>query len=769
MIDPTSLLPTLVDVDLGEIKRLEIDRGADPASNKIKGRLVFTRREDKLWQMIEPIDTAANSEVVETLARNLKDMRKSTDAGTITDDPEKFGLSTPAAIVKVYIRDEKTPAATLEIGKKAGERLYVRPKGGGGIEVVNSRLLSAVDRTTAELRDTALFHMPSFQVTSLEIKDQTPARNLKVERSERHWKMVRPVKAPADDDKVEGLVAELSALRIIDGPDGFVADDVRDLAPFGLDKPEMSIEITSVRDKVKPQTLLFGKPVPDHPGQVYAKRGDQDDVIRVDTKILRESLPSSTSLRSHSAVDLLTGRVVRIRIEALDQLFDLARVGNSWRFLEPMTGQADPLLVESFLKGLTELKSSEFLEPNKFPDNGLKAPVCRIKVWQVEPGDKLASSASESIWASDEILKRDPAAELSFGKRDFLRKSIYGQIAGDSLMQAFPDKAADLIPKSLFAFRDRIVISLPPASVTRLTIAREGYAPVIVQPPATTGSKSNDWRIVEPIRAKGDTTAITALLTMLANLHTENWVSDKLGDGSAWGLNTPSLVVKWEANPTTAGPEKSAGKSVLSSGSLRIGKKLPKAESYYANIDGDPRVFVLTSAQVAAFQVELRDKLILTFSPEKVGKVTLHWPKRTLAIRRMPTPKGGPPEWQPEPGYDGTGVDLARFVTFVASLNDLKTTRYIQDLGPFTTQVGLTPPRLAISIQLTGEPSPRWLKLGNATNEGGVLATNVEGSDGPVFVIPQNPAWATFLLEPGRANDLPDNVFTPEPEKPPGK
>jgi hypothetical protein len=174
----------------------------------------------------------------------------------------------------------------------------------------------------------------------------------------------------------------------------------------------------------------------------------------------------------------------------------------------------------------------------------------------------------------------------------------------------------------------------------------------------------------------------------------------------------------------------------------------------------------LTSAQVIAFDVELRDKTVMAFPPERVEKVTLQWPGRTLAVRRLPTPKGVPPEWQPEPGYDPSGVDLSRLATAVASINDLKASRFVQDSGPIPTMAGLAPSRLAFAIQIAGEAVPRSLRIGNTTDDGQVLATTATGSEGPLFVIPQNPAWAPFLILPGRANDMPDNVFAPEPEKP---
>src|SRR5205814_1175426 len=81
-------------------------------------------------------------------------------------------------------------------------------------------------------------------------------------RDEGHWRLDRPFSAVADDDKVEGMVAELTSLRIATGRKGFVANDVKDkdTAKYGLDPPTMTIELRPAIGPGKLQTLLVGKP-----------------------------------------------------------------------------------------------------------------------------------------------------------------------------------------------------------------------------------------------------------------------------------------------------------------------------------------------------------------------------------------------------------------------------------------------------------------------------------------------------------------------------
>ena len=759
------LLPELIDVSLAEIRRLEIDRGGGP-SDKAKGALIVVRGREG-WQMISPVDTAADDSLLETLARNLKDIRRSSDAGTITEDPKQFGLEPPEATIRVYIRDHMKPEATLEVGKGIGERLYVREKGTKGIEVVDARLFSPLRLPTADWRDKALFHMPSFRVASLTVHDTRPGRDFKVERDERRWKLVSPVKAPADDDKVEGLVAELSALRIIDGPDAFVADDVKDLAPYGLDKPETTIEIapfgvTANEPTLGPQKLLFGKSVPGHPDQVYAKRGSQDDVIRVNTKILRESLPGPTGLRSQKVFTLSPSRAFRIRIETAGKMYDVVTRGVGWHLLSPIETTADTAAVQELLTRLSELRSSEFLEPSTVTNAQLDPAQTRIRVWQIEPGSR---TSPEAMGAAD-LPKDEPTIDLALGRRDALKKTVYGRLPSDSVVLALPDSLLSVLPKNDFAFRDRSVLRLQPAKVARLSVLHNRRLVTVVAPGS--GSKSLNWSMAVPDGGRPDVTSVTGLLMALSTLTAESWESDQAGDGRAWGLDAPWLTISWLAPDESTAKTKSEGNA--ESRSLKIGKTLPKSDSYYATLDGDPRVFSLSAAVVSALQIELRDRTLLSFPPARVAGVTFRWPERTLALERLPTPDGTPPAWQASPGYDPSGFDVSHFNTTIAALNDLKATRFLRDDGPFPASAGLSPQRVTIEIQVADENTPRVLRIGNDFDKDQVHATFAPGSEGPIVALPVSRELLGLLREPSRTGDMPSEPFVPDakPTSPPG-
>ena len=128
------VLPDLIDTPTEEIRRVAIDRGDE--------HMVFSAGpRPGHWQIVEPMDVAAEPSRIEALVRNLKDLRKSPDAGTMTVPSESFGLTPPAATVRLFASPRGStgadrPIASLQVGKVVHDRRYVQREGVPGIDVV---------------------------------------------------------------------------------------------------------------------------------------------------------------------------------------------------------------------------------------------------------------------------------------------------------------------------------------------------------------------------------------------------------------------------------------------------------------------------------------------------------------------------------------------------------------------------------------------------------------------------------------------------------
>jgi Domain of unknown function (DUF4340) len=729
------VLPGLMDVKEAGIQKVEIDRNGE--------RLTFERRGRYGWKMSGPINAAADANDVENLIQNLRALRRSPDAGTITEPPESYGLAPAEATVRLWTAGDSNekpptaPVAILEVGKAAQNHRYARSDGAGGIDVVDRKLLAALDRSASEWRDKMLAPVPTFQVTGVTV--ERPGVKLNVERtSGGQWRLTEPVRLPADGSKIEAALAALAGLRIVAPSGSFVADDVRDFAPYGLDKPQETITLTSAADPANPTVLMIGSSPSDHPGQVYVRRGDQDNVALIDAKFLSEIPGDRLGFRSQHVAELAPPAAYRIEIKSTTGSFELIRQPAGWELTAPQAGPADRFLVDSLLGAIDALQTSEYLDPAKVGDVGLEPPLMTVRVWAVDPrGGKNQTPAANA----------PPVVDLEIGRHDVLKKTVFGRLPGDTFVLAIPDQFLDVLPRNSYAYRDRALPSVQPANITKLTFIRDGRTTVLE--PDHASATPNQWRMTAPVKAAADVRAVTAVLAALANLRAEDFAADSPGDGVAYGLDKPFLELNWTGDGATGG--------------LKVGKAVSgKPSTFFAVLSGFTPVFTLQAEALQPFFGELHDTLVQKFPPDAVRRLVLRWPDRTLAFTRKSQPTGSPSDWSPEPGTSPQGLDLSRFNDLVLNLAQLHAVRFAQYEGSILKTSRLAEPRLAVEVGFGPDKPPRVLRLGTPGGDDLIQATVGDGTTGSVFLLPGT-AWEALIDFGGRRESapLPDDVFAP--------
>jgi hypothetical protein len=729
-IRETRILPELIDMPEESIRKVSIERG--------KEHLVFKRMGQGMgrWQMVEPKNVAAEPTRLETLVRNLKDLRRSLDSGSVSGPADQFGLAPPLATVRLWGDDRGSaePVATLELGKTVRGARYLRPTLGQQIEVADSKLLAAIDLPADDWREPVVMGVPTFQVAAMAIT--RGAERLKAERNSRgQWRLTAPIVVPANSAKIESLLAALASLRVVGGASGFAADNVQDFAPFGLADPVVTVELTTTRSSEEPTILHVGKPVPDHPDRVYVRQGGQDDVVIVDAKALAEIPTSAVALRSQQITDIDPAAVTQVEIETRLEKFALAKQANGWELSSPQVARADTVSVTAFLKAMAGLRTSEFFSPDKVTSANLDPPAITVKIWQAKRPRSHA---------------QNPAGELSlvlqFGRHDALTKTVFARLKDDKAILAVSDQVLEILPKNAFAFRDLTVLSLNPADVRKFTLVRAGRTDVLE--PETAG-EPNRWRLTKPIDAPADTRSITQIVAMLSSLRADQLIAESAGDGKMFGLDRPVLELSWETEQTHW---------------LKVGSPVPRAGVYYAQVDDKPLVFTIKTEVLKPLEAELRDHVVMSFPAARAQRLTLSWgwPPRNVAFRPRTAPSKEQPAWLDEPGSDSAGLDQSRIGPIVTAMSHLESPRFVQydgELKPFT---GLNRPRLTVEVMLSTPEPPRVLKIGYATGDGYVFAAEGTSGSGPIFLLPAA-AWEALIRSGERFDPLPANVLAPVP------
>ena len=736
------VLPELMDTTPDELRRIEVTGGAK--------RLVFERRDDNRWQMVEPSDAAADPSLVETLAFNLKELKKERDVGRMEGKAADYGLETPSRTVTLWGDDTAKPLAAIELGSVVRDMRYVRSKSSGRIEVVDAKGLAAVDLPAARWRDRSLMRIPSFQVQSMAVNG--PGRTLELLRDGDDWRISAPIKALGDVNRVEGVVAEVVSLKVADGEKGFVADDVKDLAPYGLDKPRLTFTVAPKAGRGKAQVFTLGNAVTpsDKASRYYAKRDDQDDVVLVDATLLKDIGANPLDLHSKRVSNLVPDRVDYIRLTSGGAVVSVAKQGRTWSRVAPLADMADAKMIGEMLKGLDEIEASELYPIGAAPDPQLDKPWAVLEVWEGAKGD------------GDKGPTTPPRLILKIGRRDALRKTAFCQTEGDTTVMAIPTAFIAAVPNGPLAFRDRQVAAVSVPEIERIIIKIGEKSRTIVPP--IKGADSMAWRLKEPIDAPADPESLGRLFVLLSNLRAETLVVDKAESDAAFGLDHPSMTVSWiTRDDVPASPMKPRPGSTVT---LTVGKPVPGLSGFcYARVSTSPIVFTLSPVTLATFDVEWRDRLVMAFDASQVERLTLRWPSLTLTARPVIDDKAKERDWTLVDPPGGLKFDVAKIKALINATSRLTTFRYSQYDGPIDPKLGLFPGRFTVKIELVGGES-RTLSIGNRTTDGYLSATTEASPTGRVFQLSLG-SWEPWFKTPkveAPKVEAPVPAATPKPK-----
>lgn len=162
------------------------------------------------------------------------------------------------------------------------------------------------------------------------------------------------------------------------------------------------------------------------------------------------------------------------------------------------------------------------------------------------------------------------------------------------------------------------IVDVPQDQIESLKIEKLGSEPVEL---TKSGGK---WSIAGPKPLPADQDAASSLISAFASLNADKLLEDKPASVEPYGLTKPSLSV-------TA--TKKDGKTVK----LLVGDETPTNSGSYAELSGDPRVFLVASYNKTALdkgENDLRDKRLLTFDSEKLSRVELTAKKESIEFGR---------------------------------------------------------------------------------------------------------------------------------------
>ena len=214
------------------------------------------RRRDQKWRLETPVKDLADNMVVDNLLSDLEGWQKQTTISGKEIDADKgrlaeFGLHKPK--LRLKLTGQGAPPEVW-FGKDAAleGKMYVRFENSKETFLVPQSIKKDIEKKADDFRDKKLTDLTATQVSKVILK--TATGEMELQKQGEHWAIVKPMRAPADDQKVGDLIAQITTARI----EQFVAEDRGDLHPYGLAEPRGSITFFGLEDKSTAKTNLPG-------------------------------------------------------------------------------------------------------------------------------------------------------------------------------------------------------------------------------------------------------------------------------------------------------------------------------------------------------------------------------------------------------------------------------------------------------------------------------------------------------------------------------
>ena len=435
-----------------------------------------------------------------------------------------------------------------------------------------------------------LFQLKADDIAKIVLK--YPDRELELDRikSFGQWSIVKPVGTDADQTAANNLARAIADCQLVKT----VEDNPTDLARFGLDKPQVTVTVTTFAGKTYPG-IEVGKTTPIG-FNAYIKTTNKPAVMLTQSAFQSGMNKTLNDMRNR---DLMTFNLDDVQkfVLAKDDgtTIEIDRDGDNWKIVKPAAYKADDTQVREALSALLNAKVADFINdaPTAVREYGLEKPHAVATVY-------LKNGTQQSIL-------------FGFKQTEAGKDGIYVRRGERAPVYAVHEYVMNDVDRSLFAFRDKTVFAFDPAKVESLNVKDESGSFTLKR---AAGGK---WDVVEGGKTSGaDVPVVERFLDQLRDLKGSTIMADPMPSFMPFGLNTPAINVtlfeksgeqigemklsKITITPTTAPvPGEAAGPTTQYYAASTASKAVYSVSDYYfTQLNKPSRLFLSRGALATA-------------------------------------------------------------------------------------------------------------------------------------------------------------------------
>jgi hypothetical protein len=368
-------------------KEAEKEKLVGVADDAVKGielayadRTIALVRGDAGWRLTKPVDAPADEPVVKALLTAITGAQVQKSLDELPPDLAPFGLDKPATTITLTVKDGAVPPIRIGKNTAIGAKTYVRKGDEPKIYLTASTIQTSINKQAKDLRDKQLLAFKDEDVQRVEIAKAGAGVTALVRKDAETWTL-EPGTMAADLTEVRSYLSSLRTTRATDFPD----DAPADLAKYGLDKPRLTVTVTTGKEGATTQQLLVGSESSgESTKQVYVKRANQPAVFAVGDWAFRSLDKDVAALRDKTVLAFTSGGVGRVVLERKEGAgATMVRAGpDSWTLDGVEPAKVKVTAIQRFVDDLRDLRGSAVAAepPGDLGRFGLAAPTLRIAV-----------------------------------------------------------------------------------------------------------------------------------------------------------------------------------------------------------------------------------------------------------------------------------------------------------------------------------------------------------------------------------------------------
>ncbi len=334
-------------------------------------RIVCERKGKEEWRLTEPLRTEADNNTITTLLDRLSTLQARQFVVERPKEAElvRYQLHQPTLELEVWVQGRNKPLK-VAIGKQHEvdkTRYYARSSRFPAAVLIDEVDLKDLRKTVADLRSKRVLVFKKDAVERLMLRYNGTEISLtkSKEGDETRWQMLKPVKAPADTWRVDDILWALDGAQA----EGFI-DKPSNLSPYGLDKPQLELQLWEEGRK-QPKTLWLSV----KGNQGYLRTSESDTVYKVRATLLSDLKKSPNELRDLQVVKFNRDDAQEILLEWDKKRARVVKKSQqNWELVEPKRKSAPWQTVDSILFELESMRAEKWIAEKPSPEHGLDKP-----------------------------------------------------------------------------------------------------------------------------------------------------------------------------------------------------------------------------------------------------------------------------------------------------------------------------------------------------------------------------------------------------------